>query len=145
MKQCCQCKEVLPFEQFYKNKTKKDGHGTECKKCSKKLRKGRGYKNDYYKLYREKKHEKLCEYLLEHPCIDCGEDDLTTLDFDHLRNKVDNISRMIGNHVSWETILKEMEKCVVRCANCHRKKTGRETNSFRYRKQMSRGDVMVCM
>ena len=45
-----------------------------------------------------------------------------------------NISALIHRDgASWETLLSEIEKCVVRCANCHRRKTAREQNSIRFR------------
>ena len=66
----------------------------------------------------------LCvRYLSEHPCVDCGEVDSVVLDFDHVRGKkFKNIAEM-ANSYPWLSVLKEIEKCVVRCANCHRRKT----------------------
>lgn len=56
-------------------------------------------------------------------CVDCGEKNHIVLDFDHLKNKKYNISRMIHDGFSWKAILKEIEKCEVVCANCHRIRT----------------------
>lgn len=63
-------------------------------------------------------------YLSVHPCVDCGESDTDVLDFDHrdATQKLDEISRMLGPHV-WEEVLEEIEKCDVRCGNCHRRRT----------------------
>jgi len=36
-------------------------------------------------------------------------------------NKKDHIAKMVGEGISIKTILKEIEKCKVLCANCHRK------------------------
>ena len=64
--------------------------------------------------------------VLEHKqcgCRDCGELDPIVLDFDHVRGKkVANIAEMCGK-VSEKTMLAEIAKCDVRCANCHRRKT----------------------
>lgn len=66
----------------------------------------------------------LYEYVSQHPCALCGESDPAVLQFDHLRDKVAVVSRMMD--YSWESILKEIEKCQVLCANCHARKTAKE-------------------
>lgn len=68
----------------------------------------------------------LRKYLEEHPCVDCGETDIRCLEFDHIdrSTKSQNVGRMCSSmHYSLVRIQKEIEKCIVRCANCHRKKT----------------------
>lgn len=61
------------------------------------------------------------EYLEKNPCVDCGNDNLVVLDFDHVRGeKVANISKMVSTGRSLSSLLREIEKCEVRCANCHR-------------------------
>jgi L-lysine 2,3-aminomutase len=73
----------------------------------------------------------MIAYLQEHPCIDCQETDIRTLDFDHVRGKKKcNVSRMVDYH-KWETILQEIAKCEVRCANCHRKKTSTDFGYYK--------------
>ena len=56
-------------------------------------------------------------------CMDCGETNPIVLDFDHLHNKKYNVSRMIHDGFSWAAIKKEIAKCEVVCANCHRIRT----------------------
>jgi L-lysine 2,3-aminomutase len=56
-------------------------------------------------------------------CYDCGEKNPIVLDFDHLKDKKYNVSRMVHDGFSWKAILKEIEKCEVVCANCHRVRT----------------------
>lgn len=78
------------------------------------------------KQHRERNRVRLVEYLLAHPCVDCGEKDIRVLDFDHrdASVKTAGISRMaVGGHYCWARILQEIEKCDVRCANCHRRRT----------------------
>lgn len=66
----------------------------------------------------------LVVYLLEHPCVDCGETDPLVLTFDHVRGrKVRSVSAMVAGKNAWATIEIEIGKCVVRCANCHMRRT----------------------
>ena len=54
-------------------------------------------------------------------CSKCGENHPATIDFHHTEKKEQNISKMVGDGYSVERIKKELEKCNVLCANCHRK------------------------
>jgi hypothetical protein len=77
--------------------------------------------------HRRRVRERLLAYLLQHPCIDCGEGDPRCLDFDHRDpdRKKASISRLIG-YTDWNKLLLEIAKCDVRCANCHRKRTAQQ-------------------
>ncbi len=80
---------------------------------------------------RQRNFFKVREYYKKHPCVDCGENDPVVLDFDHRvgEKKLRNVSNMM--HWScWDTIKKEIDKCDVRCANCHRRKTAKERNYY---------------
>lgn len=88
------------------------------------------YKNreDLYKAqkrHRIKIREKLLDFLSTKKCIDCGEKDPVVLDFDHIdpSNKFKSISQMLSGHYSWKSVTTEMNKCEIRCANCHRRKS----------------------
>ena len=72
-------------------------------------------------------------YLSEHPCVDCGENDPAVLEFDHVGTKYRDISLMTRAGFAWTTIEAEIAKCVVRCANCHRRKTAREQGIYEYK------------
>jgi hypothetical protein len=67
--------------------------------------------------------KKLAQIKEKSGCADCGNKNPIVLDFDHLKDKKYNISRMIHDGFSWKAILKEIEKCEVVCANCHRIRT----------------------
>lgn len=95
---------------------------------------------DYYKAkarfrslaIRDELRAKVFAYLSEHPCVDCGETDLVVLEFDHVRgDKRRDISAMMQQGFSWEAVSEEIEKCDVRCANCHRRVTYHRANSYR--------------
>jgi len=54
-------------------------------------------------------------------CVDCGESNPIILEFDHVRGKKkSNVSDMANQPYSIEAVQKEIDKCEVRCANCHR-------------------------
>src|SRR5439155_151817 len=79
----------------------------------------------YVRRVRQAKHlgRKIRDYLTDHSCVDCGESDVDVLDFDHLRDKRADVSRLVHTAVSWELVVAEIAKCEVRCANCHRRRT----------------------
>ena len=69
----------------------------------------------------------ILQYLVTHPCVDCGEADPIVLEFDHVKGKKTcDISKMSGHARSLLVIEKEIAKCEVRCANCHRRKTRKQ-------------------
>ncbi len=56
-------------------------------------------------------------------CLVCPEDAYECLDFHHVEpgEKEANVSAMVMNKVKIETIIEEIEKCILVCSNCHRK------------------------
>jgi transcription elongation factor Elf1 len=63
-------------------------------------------------------------------CADCGESDSVILEFDHVKGeKRANIADMVHRPLCIDSIKKEIRKCEVRCANCHRRKTHERRNS----------------
>jgi len=79
------------------------------------------------KARRDENRRQVLLYLATHPCVDCGNSNVITLEFDHRdpSRKLTEVSRLIVNR-RWIRVLAEIEKCDVRCINCHRRKTGRE-------------------
>ena len=62
------------------------------------------------------------EYKSSLKCLKCGENHVSTIDFHHrVGNKENGISKMVADGYSIDRIQKELEKCDVLCANCHRK------------------------
>lgn len=61
------------------------------------------------------------EYKKTHPCVDCGFSNPLALDFDHVRGKKKaNVAILAHTSYSEEALWREIAKCEVRCANCHR-------------------------
>jgi hypothetical protein len=78
------------------------------------------YKWDRQVRKREEARAYVTEYLRTHPCVDCGESDPLVLTFDHVRGKKRmNIAEVVNRGYLLEAIKEEIEKCEVRCANCH--------------------------
>lgn len=77
--------------------------------------------------------ERMWGYLAGHPCVDCGTTDTRILDFDHLRDKRAEVGALVRGGASWDVVFKEIQKCEVRCANCHRRRTAYQVGSYRTR------------
>lgn len=139
-KKCSTCHLVVPTTEFNRRSTAADGLQWRCRSCCRLWYEGHraGHIANAYrrnKAYRHVLAEKLGDYLADHPCVDCGERDVRCLEFDHRdrATKWQEVSRLVRNAHSWEVVLREIEKCDVRCANCHRRKTAAEDNSWRHR------------
>lgn len=70
------------------------------------------------------RHRYVYSHLKSQGCVDCHIRDLRVLEFDHIyASKKEHISRMTRGKWTLKDIAEEIEKCCVRCVNCHRKKT----------------------
>jgi hypothetical protein len=127
---CNTCLRTLPAESFSVRRQSKNGLQSRCKECwrldyaaNREERKRVAAKNARVTLQRHR--AKVAAYLKDHPCVDCGESDIRCLDFDHREpdDKVMNVSMLIAVHATWARVAAEIEKCDVRCASCHRKRT----------------------
>lgn len=144
VKTCTRCGEARALDQFPPiRRSEPDKLQKWCRACFAEAN-TRNYWNNHERekarlllqttRKREANRSRAIEYLMSHPCVDCGEADIVVLQFDHLRDKTFNVSTMIANGTSWPRIEVEMAKCVVRCANCHRLRTAQDWN-------LSRGPV----
>lgn len=129
MKECIICHRS--DVEFHKNKSKPDGLQNTCKFC-KKIQ-GAQYFQDtkgHHKNLNKKRKRKIRQYILDylkfHSCVDCGETDPIVLEFDHISNKIMEISDMVRWGYSIPKIEQEIDKCEIRCANCHRRKTAKD-------------------
>jgi len=70
---------------------------------------------------------RLREFLRNAECLDCRIRDFAVLEFDHRepQDKRDDVSSLVRLPISWSAISKEIAKCDVVCANCHRRRTAR--------------------
>ena len=130
MKICSTCKAEKERTAFNKNKAKKDGLSNTCRECSNKTSKDHYNKNkkDYIKRARIRSNEQVrlnkinvSKIKEEGHCLHCEEEEKACLDYHHLRDKDKSISRMVHTGICWERIKREIDKCILVCANCHRK------------------------
>jgi hypothetical protein len=144
---CCAVDEQLPAEAFFRNPSRSDGLSSQCRTCH------HGVQRRYYdrnveserartrrrKLrVRSENRERVLQFLRAHPCIDCGERDPVVLEFHHVRDKKrDNVACMLRGTHEWGTIATEIAKCVVLCANCHRRRTAVARGDYRARHSTS--------
>ncbi len=129
MKICTKCKLEKPLEEFSKRAASKDGLQPSCKDCHKLVALAYYENNKESEFVRIKariraNYNAVWKYKEENPCVDCGESDPIVLDFDHVRGeKTKGICEMIQQGNSLKNIFAEIEKCDIRCANCHRRVT----------------------
>jgi hypothetical protein len=90
------------------------------KKAVKKFRENHpGISNIYSTAYRNKRRKFLRDYKLSSGCAFCGYNKCASaLEFHHKGDRGFGVN--VSSSKSIETIKKEMEKCIVLCANCHR-------------------------
>lgn len=129
IKKCYSCgenKNSLDFGILSRNK---DGLQNICKICVR--RKWKEYYENSEGKYRKRIYEnsvqnrldsrnRIVEIKKKLGCKFCGEKEPVCLDFHHIYDKIKNVADMTAS-CSWDTIEKEIEKCVILCANCHRK------------------------
>jgi len=68
------------------------------------------------------------------PCADCGlSHPYYVMDFDHRdpSAKKADVSLLVKNGSAWDTVIEEIAKCDIVCANCHRLRTYRGDVSYR--------------
>ena len=127
-KRCSKCKQVLFTSDFNKAPHKLGGLQSICKKCNK-IYQREHYKNnkEYYHQRNIKRRKELKQLLFDikrkSKCNVCRENHPACLDFHHKNpdKKKISISLIPSRFWSDERTLKEIEKCVILCANCHRK------------------------
>jgi len=141
-KRCTTCKIVKPLTDFNRRTASADGLQPSCRECNRAWHaRNKAHHNriihERNKRLRDGLQQRILEYLLDHPCADCGESDPVVLEFDHIGDdKVANVSWLARRSAAWERIEAEIAKCEVRCANCHRRRTMANLRSYRWLKSL---------
>ena len=132
-KRCARCHEFKSVDHFAWRRREKGQHDTYCRPCRS------AYGKEHYAAHRQRYIDQahlqkqrlarergafLIEFFRTHPCSDCGERDPVVLEFDHIGHKSFGISGAVRGR-NWQSVLDEIAKCEVVCANCHRRRTAR--------------------
>ena len=140
IKKCYKCKSLLSISLFNVNKARKDGYQTSCKNCQAKANRIYYKKNkkrciNVIRLNKRKRalenHIKIITKYFNKPCVDCNKIyHPSSLVFDHVKNKSEGVGSLVRSGYAWSVIKKEIDKCQVRCQNCHFLKTSRQFNHW---------------
>jgi len=82
----------------------------KCRHCYRKTK----------KRLQQSYRKELDRYKKQQRCSRCGLEDHRVLDYHHQGEKDFSLGNAVRNGYGWKRIAKEMEKCIVLCANCHR-------------------------
>ena len=126
MKQCSRCNQSKPLDAFYNAKRFVDGKQHACKECmAESYNRSRNAKKDHYEAVRKQRVTNnrmfVKEWKEQQGCLVCDERVSCCLELHHLDPKQKDIDPSALVAVSIDAFLKEASKCVVLCANCHRK------------------------
>jgi hypothetical protein len=138
---CARCQVAKPLADFPIKNAAKGWLQSYCRPCASERGKEHYRKNVAAYVARSKARAAIdrprnrrfvAEYLLTHPCVDCGESDPVVLEFDHRdpTTKRADVGRLIHTSAV-STVRTEIEKCDVRCGNCHRIRTAAQFGSYR--------------
>jgi hypothetical protein len=140
---CGDCRAFRSIFEFSYKYRERGVFQSYCKVCARRRSRDHYVRNTAaYKLRvaknnqraRSENRRKLLEYLALRACVDCGLQNLAVLEFDHRApsQKTRDVSTMVQRGFAWSTILNEMSKCDIVCANCHRRRTARQFNWHKF-------------
>lgn len=132
---CATCRSYKPFNDFALADMSTGSRQYKCRVCHAAYRRAHYLANkpDYIRRaiaqvsrQRAQNRREIFAYLQAHPCTDCGDRDVLVLEFDHREphRKWKAIALLANKR--WPRVLAEIEKCDVRCVNCHRRKTAQQ-------------------
>lgn len=106
---CQKCNKDLPKNDFYQRTGRKKSFHSYCKECF-----------NYYCCLRWYERKLRAIKLLGGKCIDCGYNKHpAALQFHHLNPEEKEFNWTKMRLKRWDKIEKELQKCILLCANCH--------------------------
>jgi len=108
VKLCSGCEEEKLVEEFHRKRDRPSGRSSQCKDCRNKKANA---KNKSMRL-------RAIEYK-GGKCEGCGgEFHPSIYEFHHISPNAED--RKVSSLFNWEAVVKELTKCALLCANCHR-------------------------
>lgn len=142
MNRCSRCGQTKLGDEFAWRRIDKGQRDSYCRPCRSAYKKEHYARNKKRYMKQAQKWKKnqllermewLIQYLEDHPCVDCGETDVLVLQFDHRGDEPKSFDVVQGvRSRRWPAVLAEIEKCDVRCANCHRRVTAERAGFRRF-------------
>ena len=144
---CTQCRELKVVEDF-------PARGRICVQCRRTSGRDHYRRNRSYYIAKARERNArtrdavrrwLLDYLSHSACADCGNTDIRVLEFDHRDpgQKRAEVSVLASDGYSLDTVRMEVEKCDVRCANCHAIRTRTRNGWWREEGWRARHDSNV--
>ena len=109
MKTCTKCNQTKELNDFYKKPNRSYSY---CKECF-----------NSYCINRWKERKKKAVEYKGSKCLSCGYNKYPdVLEFHHRDAKEKEFDWKKLRQMSWDKVTKELDKCDMLCANCHREK-----------------------
>ena len=144
---CPGCGQAKPETAFALCKARRTGRQSQCRACRKVADRERFACRSAEAVERRRLARGslaarntawLLAYLIARVCVDCGASDVRVLEFDHLGDKVADVSRLVQG-ASLDRVRAEIAKCDVVCANCHKIRTRARLGDYRHRAWLAAG------
>ena len=146
MKICSKCQIEKSEKEFFIKDASRNKLHAQCKDCYKAHRKS--YYTEHYNKYRyqyiqrgkerrikarQEYRSYIISYLEDKKCSICSENDIRTLEFDHITpaTKLFSISQGVKLGKNIDLIKEEIDKCRILCANCHKKLTASQQEWYK--------------
>lgn len=135
MKHCKKCDQTKAFSEFNRDRQRPTGYQRYCRLCDNAMRREWYQKSNHRQQSIDKNRARRADnrawynaLKLTMACMKCGENHPAALDLHHRDPALKD--RGVSDLMGWsrQRILKELAKCDILCASCHRKLHWEERN-----------------
>jgi hypothetical protein len=128
MTTCTKCHITKSITEFNFRNAAKQIRLSYCRECGKELTKSHYARNKQQYLEKNlRSFHKRRDYvrnMKDRPCADCGvKYPYYVMDFDHREDEIKEFGLNSLGRVTLSVLKREIDKCDVVCANCHRERT----------------------